>query len=90
MMSAPPAKKDYLTPGELVFSDSIIYLVEAILGEGTFGKVAKCKRMNDLTTVAIKSIKEDHLVWLARKEVETSSKLTFTSFFSYLQFVHSS
>ncbi|XP_029353079.1 homeodomain-interacting protein kinase 1-like [Echeneis naucrates] len=41
-----------------VSSKSCRYQVQSILGEGTFGKVAKCTRMDDSKTVAIKMVKK--------------------------------
>ena len=71
MSSTASTKKEHLVPGEFISSDSIIYLVESILGEGTFGNVAKCKRMTEWKTVAIKSVKEEkELLLQAKREVE--------------------
>ncbi|XP_030586891.1 homeodomain-interacting protein kinase 2-like [Archocentrus centrarchus] len=49
--------EDELVPGSRLTSSFSNYEVLTILGEGTFGKVAKCVRMADKKTVAIKVMK---------------------------------
>ncbi|XP_058471765.1 uncharacterized protein LOC131445016 [Solea solea] len=50
--------KDGLVPGGYLTSRFSIYQVHSILGSGTYGKVAKCTRMKDKKTVAIKIMKQ--------------------------------
>ncbi|XP_071356048.1 homeodomain-interacting protein kinase 2-like [Trachinotus anak] len=74
--STPCAQDGQLVPGAWLSSTSVIYRVQSILGEGTFGKVAKCTRMNDLKTVAIKMIKNKGChVEQANAEVAVLQKL---------------
>lgn len=59
MLNAPPhAQADPFIPGGSIYDGATFYQVESILKESTFGKVAKCTRVNDNTTVAIKVIKK--------------------------------
>lgn len=53
--STVPAQDDLLVPGTWLTCN---YKVQSFLGEGTFGKVAKCVRMVDNRTGAIKVIKK--------------------------------
>uniref|UniRef100_A0A3B3DJ38 Protein kinase domain-containing protein n=1 Tax=Oryzias melastigma TaxID=30732 RepID=A0A3B3DJ38_ORYME len=52
---APPLEVNSLLP-----SDCALYLVEKFLGEGTFGKVAKCRDLTTNQEVAIKITKPSH------------------------------
>uniref|UniRef100_A0A3Q3GW34 Protein kinase domain-containing protein n=1 Tax=Labrus bergylta TaxID=56723 RepID=A0A3Q3GW34_9LABR len=51
-------------------SPSSDYLVRSYLGEGTFGKVAKCLKMATRETVAVKIIKHKKFSPEAQNEVE--------------------
>lgn len=53
-------QEDQICPGKFLISNSNLYMVESFLGCGAFGKVAKCMRVNDKKTVAIKMIKKFH------------------------------
>lgn len=57
-----PGYEDQIRPGNFLISEPSLYLVESFLGRGTFGTVAKCTRVNDTATVAIKLIKSSHRV----------------------------
>lgn len=57
--------------------------MQSILGEGSFGKVAKCTRMNDLQTVAIKVIKNSGSYFEAEEEVTADQSLTSTSLWQF-------
>lgn len=57
-----PRHEDQIRPGNFLISEPSLYLVESFLGHGTFGTVAKCTRVNDTATVAIKLIKSSHRV----------------------------
>lgn len=67
--SALPGQAEQFVPGGSVRDGSTFYQVQSILGEGTFGKVAKCTRMNDKKIVAIKMIKKRGSCTDAQKEV---------------------
>ncbi|XP_030592554.1 homeodomain-interacting protein kinase 3-like [Archocentrus centrarchus] len=60
--------QDEIVPGSRLTSSFSSYEVLSILGEGTFGKVAKCVRMADKKTVAIKVMK-NYSVEVANIEV---------------------
>lgn len=57
MVPTLPAQDDQLVTGCRLTSRSCVYTVQSFLGQGTFGKVAKCTRMDDMRTVAVKMIK---------------------------------
>ncbi|CAJ1084164.1 nuclease HARBI1 [Xyrichtys novacula] len=66
-----------LATGSEIFSRSTTYTVQSILGQGSFGTVAKCTNMCDNTTVAIKTMKyKDRLDDAAWKEVNALLKLS--------------
>ncbi|CAJ1048707.1 homeodomain-interacting protein kinase 1-like isoform X1 [Xyrichtys novacula] len=66
-----------LATGSETFSRSTTYMVQSILGQGSFGTVAKCTNMCDNTTVAIKTMKDEYpLDYAARKEVNALLKLS--------------
>lgn len=72
MLNAPPhAQADPFVPGGSIHDGATFYQVESILKEGTFGKVAKCTRVNDNTTVAVKVIKKQGSYNKAVNEVGT-------------------
>ncbi|XP_029353074.1 homeodomain-interacting protein kinase 1-like [Echeneis naucrates] len=54
----PCVQEGKLVEGGWLSSKSCRYQVQSILGEGTFGKVAKCTRTDDSKTVAIKMVKK--------------------------------
>lgn len=57
-----PGHEDQIRPGNFLISEPNLYLVESFLGNGSFGIVAKCTRVNDTATVAIKLVKSSHLM----------------------------
>lgn len=65
----PTGRTEQFVPGGSVYDGAQVYQVQAILGEGTFGKVAKCLRMADKKIVAIKMIKKRGSCVDAQKEV---------------------
>lgn len=68
--STPPAQDNQVVIGSMLSSRSSNYLVESFLGQGAFGKVAKCMRLTDMKTVAIKMMKnEGSLILQAKAEV---------------------
>lgn len=72
MLSAPPrAKADPFIPGGCIYDRTNSYTVESMLKEGAFGKVAKCTRVNDNTTVAVKVMKKPGSYNRAVNEVGT-------------------
>lgn len=70
MSSTTPAQDNQVVIGSMLSSRSSKYLVGSFLGQGTFGKVAKCMRLTDMKTVAIKMMKnEGYLLLQAKAEV---------------------
>jgi len=56
--------------GDLLSSGTSRYLVESVLGQGTFGTVAKCRNIADNKTLAIEMMRDKgSLVEQARAEV---------------------
>ena len=55
------------------------YVIEKSLGEGTFGKVAKCQDRKKKCTVALKIIK--NIERSKHKEQRLETKMNFDSFF---------
>uniref|UniRef100_A0A3P8UN58 Protein kinase domain-containing protein n=1 Tax=Cynoglossus semilaevis TaxID=244447 RepID=A0A3P8UN58_CYNSE len=53
-----PAQPDKVLPGSYLHSGSSTYRVEAFLGQGTYGIVSKCLRLEDKQTVAIKLLRK--------------------------------
>lgn len=51
-------------------SPSSYYLIQSLLGEGTFGKVIKCVKIATKETVAVKMIKNNRFKSEANNEVE--------------------
>ncbi|XP_060951834.1 homeodomain-interacting protein kinase 1-like [Limanda limanda] len=86
-MAATLTAQDYqLVPGSLLTSSSSCYQVQSFLGQGTCGKVVKCKRLDDKTTVAIKMIKlKGCYVKAANKEVAALKKLRSLGTFYLVQ-----
>ena len=78
MSSSPVDRDDEVTVGDVLSFRSSTYIVEGFIGEGTFGKVAKCTRVADLKTVAIKMMKKKRYVKsLAKSEVGEKKKKLF-------------
>ncbi|XP_049891147.1 homeodomain-interacting protein kinase 1-like [Epinephelus moara] len=76
MSATAPAQADQVAMGDWLSSSSSNYLVLSFLGQGTFGKVAKCMRMHDKRTVAIKMMtNRGSLVRQAEEEVVNLLKL---------------
>ncbi|XP_037651137.1 homeodomain-interacting protein kinase 1-like [Sebastes umbrosus] len=76
MSSTPPAQGDPAVVGGWLSSISSHYRVESLLGKGSYGTVAKCTRMLDGKTVAIKMMKNrGSLVASACAEVAALLKL---------------
>ncbi|XP_069393733.1 homeodomain-interacting protein kinase 3-like isoform X1 [Paralichthys olivaceus] len=76
MAAMLPAQDNQLVPGSLLSSGSCSYQVQSFLGQGNFGKVVKCKRLEDDKTVAIKMIKlQCSSVKMINQEVATLKKL---------------
>lgn len=73
--STPTGRTEQFVPGGSIYDGAHVYQVQSILGEGTFGKVAKCVRMADKKTVAIKMIKKRGSCVDAQKEVATLKTL---------------
>ncbi|XP_058468381.1 homeodomain-interacting protein kinase 2-like [Solea solea] len=74
MYSTQPVQGNQLFTGCLLTSASSKYRVQKYLGQGTFGTVVKCKRMNDGEIVAIKMMKSEHF-WKAKEEAAILRKL---------------
>ncbi|KAK9540228.1 hypothetical protein VZT92_002694 [Zoarces viviparus] len=58
MSKLSPSHRNSVVVGALLRSRYYEYLVESVLGQGTFGTVAKCRRIADRKTVAIKMLKK--------------------------------
>uniref|UniRef100_A0A3P8UN82 Protein kinase domain-containing protein n=1 Tax=Cynoglossus semilaevis TaxID=244447 RepID=A0A3P8UN82_CYNSE len=68
-------KPQVVPPGTLN-SGSSVYCVQSILGQGAYGIVVKCVRIKDMTTVAVKMIKQRPcFLKLANIEVAALSRL---------------
>lgn len=65
----PTGRTEQFVPGGSIYDGAKVYQVQSVLGEGTYGKVAKCIRMVDKKTVAIKMIKKRGSCVDAQKEV---------------------
>ncbi|KAE8284537.1 Homeodomain-interacting protein kinase 1 [Larimichthys crocea] len=57
MASTQPTHANELALGDELSSPSSKYLLKSFLGQGSFGKVARCVRLKDMTTVAVKMMK---------------------------------
>jgi len=69
-MESAPSELNRVEIGDLLKSDSSRYLVESVLGQGTFGTVFKCTNVADNKTVAIKMLRNHgYLATQAREEV---------------------
>ncbi len=59
---------------DVLFGPSCNYLVEEFLGEGTFGKVARCIKLDTMERMAVKIVHKD-VSWAGEKEVAVLEKL---------------
>ncbi|KAL7382071.1 hypothetical protein ABVT39_016444 [Epinephelus coioides] len=74
MSATAPAQADQVAIGDWLSSSSSNYLVLSFLGQGTFGKVAKCTRMHDKRTIAIMMMtNQGSLVRQAEEEVQVAN-----------------
>ncbi|KAK5921565.1 hypothetical protein CgunFtcFv8_018922 [Champsocephalus gunnari] len=62
-------------PMGVLSSPSSQYMIQSVLGEGTFGKVVKCLKMATNRTVAVKIAKEKDLTPEAKNEMEIMEEL---------------
>ncbi|XP_061902518.1 homeodomain-interacting protein kinase 2-like [Entelurus aequoreus] len=75
-MDSPSAAGDCLYPGAKLHSPSSCYKVLSVLGEGTFGKVAKCRKLDNNKTVAVKMIRnQGNFAVQAKFEIEALQKI---------------
>nr|XP_057942177.1 homeodomain-interacting protein kinase 2-like [Doryrhamphus excisus] len=75
-MDFPSVTGDGLYPGAKLHSPSSCYKVLSVLGEGTFGKVAKCHKLDNNKTVALKMIRnQGNFAVQARFEIEALQKI---------------
>ncbi|KAK9525499.1 hypothetical protein VZT92_016197 [Zoarces viviparus] len=70
-----PSHGNSVVVGALLRSSFSEYLVESVVGQGAFGTVAKCRRIADRKTVAIKMMKNQNQE--AKAEVAVLLKLQF-------------
>ncbi|XP_057676123.1 homeodomain-interacting protein kinase 1-like [Corythoichthys intestinalis] len=99
MDSSPCEAADCLCPGARLHSPSSGYKVLSVMGEGTFGRVAKCHKTDTNTTVAVKMIRDQgNFAVQARFEIEalqkiqmlknyTSHLVQWLSTFSYMGYI---
>ncbi|XP_019742965.1 homeodomain-interacting protein kinase 2-like [Hippocampus comes] len=67
---------DRLVPGARLYSASTSYKVLSLLSSGTFGKVAKCRKMDSDKTVAVKMIRnQGSFAEQAKIEIDTLQKV---------------
>ncbi|XP_077434528.1 homeodomain-interacting protein kinase 1-like [Vanacampus margaritifer] len=67
---------DRLVPGARLYSASTSYKVLSLLSCGTFGKVAKCRKMDSDKTVAVKMIRnQGSFAEQAKMEIDTLQKV---------------
>ncbi|KAI4791527.1 hypothetical protein KUCAC02_033952 [Chaenocephalus aceratus] len=68
MSSSTPRRGDFqVHKNDILSGESCTYLVRDLKGQGTFGKVASCVRLDTKECVAVKIIKR-HLTWAGKKE----------------------
>lgn len=48
-----------LVPGDIIVTRCHTYEVQSLLGEGSYGRVVRCVRRTDNTTVAVKVLKKE-------------------------------
>ncbi|XP_051903646.1 homeodomain-interacting protein kinase 2-like [Hippocampus zosterae] len=97
---SPPSEAAYrLRPGARLHSPFAGYKVLSVKGEGTFGKVAKCRKADTNKTVAVKMIRDQgNFAVQARFEIEalqkiqmlenyTSHLVQWMSTFSYMGYI---
>ncbi|XP_024910363.1 homeodomain-interacting protein kinase 1-like [Cynoglossus semilaevis] len=76
MVPTLPAQSEQVVPPGTLNSGSSVYCVQSILGQGAYGIVVKCVRIKDMTTVAVKMIKQRPcFLKLANIEVAALSRL---------------
>ncbi|XP_077589644.1 homeodomain-interacting protein kinase 1-like [Stigmatopora nigra] len=67
---------DRLVPGARLYSASTSYKVLSLLSSGTFGKVAKCRKMDSKKTVAVKMFRnQGSFAEQAKIEIDTLQKV---------------
>ncbi|KAA8586107.1 hypothetical protein FQN60_007676 [Etheostoma spectabile] len=74
MFPTKSAQGDQVAIGDWLCHGSSNYQVQSFLGQGTFGTVAKCMRMADKKTVAIKILK-NHVASVTQAKQEVSALL---------------
>ncbi|XP_056297793.1 dual specificity tyrosine-phosphorylation-regulated kinase 4-like [Pseudoliparis swirei] len=75
-MAEAPSNENRVFIGDLLSSGTYSYLVESVLGQGTFGMVAKCRNIAGNKTVAMKIMQNYcSLVDQARGEVDVLFQL---------------
>ncbi|XP_056290697.1 homeodomain-interacting protein kinase 1-like [Pseudoliparis swirei] len=75
-MAEAPSNQNRVFIGDVLSSGNSSYLVESVLGQGTFGTVTKCRNIADNKTVAIKMMRNHgSLVEQARSEVDVLFQL---------------
>ncbi|KAK1895948.1 Homeodomain-interacting protein kinase 2 [Dissostichus eleginoides] len=68
MSSSTPRRGDFqVHKNDILSGESCKYLVRELKGQGTFGKVVSCVRLDTTECVAVKIIKR-HLTWAGKKE----------------------
>ncbi|TKS82885.1 Homeodomain-interacting protein kinase 1 [Collichthys lucidus] len=76
MPSTQPTHANGLALGDKLSSPSSKYLLKSFLGQGTFGTVVRCVRLKDMTTVALKMMKDiSNSLMAANHEVSIMRKL---------------
>ncbi|TNN27650.1 Homeodomain-interacting protein kinase 1 [Liparis tanakae] len=75
-MAEAPSNQNRVFIGDLLSSGTSSYVVESVLGQGTFGMVAKCRNIADNKAVAIKMMpNHGSLVEQARAVVDVLFQL---------------
>ncbi|CAB1415797.1 unnamed protein product [Pleuronectes platessa] len=89
-MASTPSQENQVDPGMPLTSGSSNYEVQSLLGQGSFGKVVKCIRLEDNKTVAIKMIKlQPSNINSANQEVAALKKLRLLDKFYFVQWYQS-
>ncbi|XP_053277900.1 homeodomain-interacting protein kinase 2 [Pleuronectes platessa] len=90
MAATLTAQDNQVVPGSLLTSGPSYYEMQSFLGQGTFGKVVKCKRLDDNKTVAIKMIELRACnVKVVNQEVAALKKLRSLESFYLVQWYQS-